>query len=810
MADSRGGAGPGHSAERAVGMAAAASLGDGAPARAEKVYVVRPPAGRFHQSLWEIAERCLGDGRRYREIFELNKDRPQPDGGMLTIASLIRPGWVLRMPWEAHGPGVEVVRVGLPGSDSLPRAARRAAADPAAVAPLPEGQALADAEPLHAGLARWPPAPPPRRRARPEAPARDAPAPARDAPAPGRPAGAAARPPHRPPAARGETGGSALVPAALAVTGLFAAGVLAALERRRRQQLWRRTPGRRVASPGAPAARAETVLLQAAAPDAAAALDFALRLLARELAGQGRTPPTLLAAHHSGQTADLWISPPQPDPPIPWSAEADGQVWRLRLDVAWQGGGRPGALASDGAPAGPLPAPYPCLVAIGSDATGEVLVDLAAMLGVVAVTGPGQSVRAALTAIAAALATSASADSLRLVLAGFGAGAAALAPDRVRAVDTVADAVAVLGRAAAWAAGPDTVSETPCLISLAPPSAAEREALLELGQRAPCLVGGETPGAMWTWEVDEEGRLLIAELGLEVEANLVPPQERDAIVDLFHVASDAPAVQLRPPAMDAAPAAHLADGTAAVEVALLGPPAVRAAGPIHPDQLSVATEIVIYLAAHPAGVRPNALAAAIWPRGIAPQEREFLLERVADWLGADRIGRPHLAADAGGRLRLGSGVRIDWQVFQAMIARAFALGEEERWLAGALGLVRGPFLAGRPRGRYTWLAGQTLEAEVGAWVADAAHRLCELRLSRGEPRAAVAAARRGLSLARYDESLWRDLLTAAHATGDDRLLREAISQVGANAPAGHAVSATGTQTHAGDLPRPRSPREAPA
>ena len=50
------------------------------PLRLEKIYVVQPPAGRFHQSLWEIAQRYLGDGRRYREIFELNSGLIQPDG----------------------------------------------------------------------------------------------------------------------------------------------------------------------------------------------------------------------------------------------------------------------------------------------------------------------------------------------------------------------------------------------------------------------------------------------------------------------------------------------------------------------------------------------------------------------------------------------------------------------------------------------------------------------------------------------------------------------------------------------------------
>src|SRR6202035_4719874 len=75
--------------------------------QAQKLYVVTPPQCRYHESLWEIAQQHLGDGRRYKEIFELNKDRVQPDGSKLTIASLIRPGWVLRMPGDAFGPGIQ-------------------------------------------------------------------------------------------------------------------------------------------------------------------------------------------------------------------------------------------------------------------------------------------------------------------------------------------------------------------------------------------------------------------------------------------------------------------------------------------------------------------------------------------------------------------------------------------------------------------------------------------------------------------------------------------------------------------------------
>ena len=67
------------------------------------VHVVQPPQGRHHDCLWDIAERTLGDPLRYREIFELNQDRVQPDGARLVDADLIRPGWTLLLPADARG-----------------------------------------------------------------------------------------------------------------------------------------------------------------------------------------------------------------------------------------------------------------------------------------------------------------------------------------------------------------------------------------------------------------------------------------------------------------------------------------------------------------------------------------------------------------------------------------------------------------------------------------------------------------------------------------------------------------------------------
>ncbi|GAA4211430.1 LysM peptidoglycan-binding domain-containing protein [Microbispora amethystogenes] len=56
---------------------------------------------REGDSLWEIAERHLGDGKRYREIFKLNKGRSQADGRRLTEPGQLEAGWRLRLPRRA-------------------------------------------------------------------------------------------------------------------------------------------------------------------------------------------------------------------------------------------------------------------------------------------------------------------------------------------------------------------------------------------------------------------------------------------------------------------------------------------------------------------------------------------------------------------------------------------------------------------------------------------------------------------------------------------------------------------------------------
>src|SRR5262249_22876439 len=241
------------------------------------------------------------------------------------------------------------------------------------------------------------------------------------------------------------------------------------------------------------------------------------------------------------------------------------------------------------------------------------------------------------------------------------------------------------------------------LISAVSPSAAEREQLLALAQAgqdaaAGYVIAGDIAGAAWTWEVTGQGRLRAGLLGLDVQAQLLPPEQRAAVVDLFQVAEQFEGVALGAPLPDAGPAGHLIPGSAAqVDVTLLGRTRANAPGLLEPGRLGLATELVAFLATHPGGVHPNVLAAAIWPRGVTREVRDAALARAEDWLGTDDIGRPHLATDASGRFRLGSQVRVDWHVFCALAARAAAGGhDEEGALEQALSLGRRPFMDGPP------------------------------------------------------------------------------------------------------------------
>jgi hypothetical protein len=759
-----------------------------------KVYVVRPPEGRHNDSLWEIAQRYLGDGRRYREIFAMNHEQTQPDGSTLTMASLIRPGWILELPADAHGPGLKVIReTAAPHRTSLgggPAVGTHSAGAHQAVAGHADQRAPAAGTSAAAGADG-----------------------ARDGATGDRHAGAAAQAGQHLPGRAASQPGVPVVPYELAAASLLAAGVLAALGRQRRMQLWNRAFGTRIRLPEGDTAAAEAALRLGADENAARAIDMGLRRMSAALAGQGRTPPAAFAAVVGRHHLDLRLTRADPDAPAPWSARDGGNVWRLPISSVH------GLADSD---VGQALAPYPGLVSIGTNDDGRVLIDPAAAGGVIAIRGPAPLVRGALAALAVELATSTWAQRIRLALVGFGTEMKLLAPDRVTVADTLEEALPALEAdgvtaeqvlAAPWAepvpsadpysspyfdlpgaprdpvgaAGAGRPADRPrrYVLVAVTPDAEAADRLCRLARAgtavAGCVVAGEVPGAAWTFDIAEDGRLHTSELGLDLAAQVVPDEQYASVIDLFRTAARDDGPVLTPPEIMSAPVAQLApDYQAQVRIRLLGPISVDAPGPIESARRAFTTELVVYVATHPEGVHPSVLTAALWPRGAPREVAEAAVGRAREWLGTDDIGRPNLGADVSGRLRLGAQVWVDWQVLRAHAARAMSAppgAQQATYLAAALDLVRGPLLAGRDRARYTWLSTDGFEAEVTAWVADIAHQLAAIRLAAGKPQAAMDAARGGLRLAGGDEVLWRDLLRAAHATGWEHVLRDVVREI---------------------------------
>ena len=106
-----------------------------------RYYVVGPPVHGQPDYLYAIAVATLHNGSRFREIFQLNQGRAQPDGGRLTDpAQVLHTGWILALPRDASGPRVLTGPLPLGPASSSPAAAP----PPPPVTTRPE----ADGEPL--------------------------------------------------------------------------------------------------------------------------------------------------------------------------------------------------------------------------------------------------------------------------------------------------------------------------------------------------------------------------------------------------------------------------------------------------------------------------------------------------------------------------------------------------------------------------------------------------------------------------------------------------------------------------------------
>ncbi|MGF1662182.1 MAG: BTAD domain-containing putative transcriptional regulator, partial [Kineosporiaceae bacterium] len=190
------------------------------------------------------------------------------------------------------------------------------------------------------------------------------------------------------------------------------------------------------------------------------------------------------------------------------------------------------------------------------------------------------------------------------------------------------------------------------------------------------------------------------------------------------------------------------------------------------------TEIVVHLAAHPGGVHPAVLAAAVWPRGVGDDVRDAAVARARDWLGAAEDGSHRLRTTADGRLGIHD-VAVDLDILHALLRRSRGERDpvtEATVLRRALRLVRGEVLQPRRASAFTWLTGEPLEQRTVDLVTDAAHRLAALDLD-GDPPAASEAARAGLRCWPAADVCWQDLLRAELRIGGRPAVAEAAEEM---------------------------------
>lgn len=750
---------------------------DSGPAKAAdtKYYRIQPPEGRHHDSLWEIAQRHLGDGRRYKEIYQLNKDRVQPDGSRLSEASLIRPGWIMEMPGDARGGDL----VEMPDA-------------PATVSPEVQRQihdyaksgdhAQGGGHQQGAGAARA---------ALPEQ----------------RPAGDGGQrhEQHQRASAPESDSSSFGLPEALLGAPLLAAGLLGALGRRRRQALWQSAMGtlggRRGMEPPIPTGDAldvQDALLVGADPEGVRLLDRSLRGLAASLADESRALPTVYAAWLSNGDLHLQLAQPAGKPPTPWQLGQDQTFWVLARSDAERYGDLDTA------------APYPGLVSLGTMDDSRLLLNLEAVPGIVSLSGREADRAAVFASVAAELATNGWSDRMTITLVGFGQDLTPLAPNRLRHLDGIEALIETMEaetrqrRGALGAAGHDSVLVgrtgpaqhtrwAPHLVLLAAqPSAEDAVKLAELAADASrlgigYLVGaesGQLPGAAWEMEITGEGTLRAPLLGLELAAQMLPVAQQRAVVELF--------VQADP---EQGPDGPTTTPPFLVDISEQGRPAVYARlvgsyeiiGLDAPDgeRSALLHEALALLLLHREGVHPRVLSSALWPRGVTDDVRDALIDRLRDWLGTDPDGSPRLTADATGRLTLAQSVVSDLDVLRSLYHEATqGKGVDSRVVRGrlltdALVLVRGPLLADRAEGRYRWLTHEIVDAQLPLLVADIGLALSEFHLEKGRAEKAIEALDAAVRTAPADERLWHELLRATHATDDtERLTALAADLVG--------------------------------
>ena len=438
-------------------------------------------------TLSAIAEDMLDDPRRYPEIFEASRDTLQPDGAKIADPDLIRPGWKLTMPETPPSDAEDVV----------PPAAIDPPADEAA--PTPEPTTAPSTSPTLE----------PRTDETTAVAADDK--------------------------VDGQGGPGWLVPGLTGAGAILAGSLFVAVRAHRRTQQRSRRPGHVIVPPPPELRDVEKTAWLTCAPtaDAVEQLD---RLL-RHLASTQKVVPEVDAVELDARSVTLHLAAAT-TLPEPWIGSDD--TWHADL----------GATVPE---ADVLP-PYPLLVSVGQDDAGHLwLVDLE-RLGSVAVTGDTARAEALGTHVATELALNPWSVLVATNVVGIASELALLDP--VRLHHHVANDISFLGQLrkeldAAQQAGfgdPDPFHAV--VITPEVHQTDEMRAVVDIvrGQTsragiAIVTIHAEPEQDDSVFDVTTDGRLRIQHLGLDLHAAGLTPQEAQAcaaIVDLTREATAVP------------------------------------------------------------------------------------------------------------------------------------------------------------------------------------------------------------------------------------------------------------------------------
>ena len=773
---------------------------DAEPTDAEPLTVER------NDSLRQLAERYLGDPDMWTEVFVLNEEQAQTDGGSMSDPNQLQAGWELVMPAESRTPSANEFKIAENPDDNQQPDVVAAELDHSLITVQTgdtlwglAAQHLDDPErwidifnsnrdiiqnpevilpgwqlEIPAVDSRPTEASPPAQllaqtvehtafQIQPLAETVDHAAPV-SAYTTARPSVVAVVPP--------ESNDSQSIPnreAMFAIGGLgvFASSLGWVLARLRRTQRRRLPNGRMPVPPSKDAVQLDQQLQGASDPDAALLLDTSLRIMSSRVAEN--PPPSIVGVTMGSGRASIHLSSPVEAPPG-FHVGDDGTTWTMANDTGLE------LLLSE---ADGVPAPLPTLATVGKKDGDEFLLNLEHMANL-NLEGNHQAIIELCGAMAMQLASSHLADDLTVLCVGFGRELTVL--ERVEHVPDLASATerirrhqrqnqALLGSHSPVdrsRIGGNGDFSLPMVVLV--PHRLEREdasELLETCDSSVSVVAHGLDGASWVGQLNESG-LLLQPIGLQLEAHGLPDAAIAAFAELASSAKDTEGVDLTvPPEPQSIEVIHDSSsiGLLAVdiEVRVLG--TVDVLGAAQPFTSRRALDLVTYLAFHPEGADRDQLRTHIWPSDEPPSESTLAntVSRARKALGTNEDGDLYLPrVSAKGIYQLRDGVGTDVGRFEALISAARKDGGERgrEQLQSALDLIRGTPFTGGAGDMFRW-ADFGLRTHIDCLVDTAAHELAARCLEVGDTDSAKRAVLTSLQLVGVCEQCYRLRLTAA-------------------------------------------------